>query len=264
MMSVPCPVWGTLNNGNYPQVPTIPFHHAFILHTRPYRETSLLLEAFSAEFGRVGLLAKGARRGKSRWRGLLQPFRLLLVSWVNRRELGLLTGVEPEMPLLLLRGRAVLSGFYLNELLLRLLEREDPQPQLFQSYLTAVRDLTEQHQEEPILRVFEKRLLDAIGYGLTLDRDVLKGQSIDPNAVYYYRLDSGPGLEPTPDPPEVRIGGRTLLALAQDHVSGSTELREAKRLLRLALQRQLGERPLMSRTLFRQPIDPPWALPKRG
>lgn len=244
-------------------MPTVHLHRAFILHTRPYGETSLLLEAFSAEFGRVGLLAKGARRGKSRWRGLLQPFRLLLLSWLNRRELGLLTSVEPEMPLLLLRWRALLSGFYLNELLLRLLERDDPQPQLFESYLTAVRDLTEQHQEEPILRVFEKRLLDAIGYGLTLDRDVQKGQSIDPNAVYYYRLDCGPGLEPASGPAEVQIGGRTLLALAQGHVSESTELREAKRLLRLALQRQLGEKPLMSRALFRQPIDLPAALPER-
>ena len=230
-------------------------HRAFILHTRPYGETSLLLEAFSVDFGRVGLLARGARRGKSRGRGLLQPFRLLLLSWLRRRELGLVTAVEADMPFPLLQGRAVLSGFYLNELLLRLLQRDDPQPQLFESYLTAIRELAEQPREEPILRVFEKRLLDALGYGLTLDRDVQRGQRIDPNAVYYYRLDCGPVLEPAFGPSEVQIGGRTLLALAQGHVSESTELLEAKRLLRLALKQQLGEKPLMSRTLFRKPID---------
>ena len=260
MMNVPYRGWATLNTGRDPQVATTPLHRAFILHTRPYGETSLLLEAFSAEFGRVGLLAKGARRGKSRWRGLLQPFRLLLLSWLKRRGLGLLTGVEPETPLFpVLHGRAVLSGFYLNELLLRLLERDDPQPQLFESYLRAVRDLAVQPCEEPVLRVFEKRLLDALGYGLILDRDVQKGQSIDPDTVYYYRLDRGPLLEPAFGPAEVEIGGRTLLALAQGHVHQSTELREAKRLLRLALQRQLGEQPLKSRSLFRKPSARPSA-----
>lgn len=253
MTNAPCPRWATLSTGNCPPVPSVQLQRGFILHTRPYGETSLLLEGFSAEFGRVGLLAKGARRAKSRWRGLLQPFRLLLLSCLKRRELGLITGVEPDMPFPSLRGRAVLSGLYLNELLLRLLQRDDPQPQLFEHYLTAVRDLAEQPHEEPILRVFEKHLLDVIGYGLTLDRDVQRGRRINPNAHYYYRLDHGPVLEPAFGPTEVPIGGRTLLALAQGHVSGTTELLEAKRLLRLALQRQLGKKPLVSRTLFRTP-----------
>lgn len=235
---------------------TVHLHHAFILHTRAYGETSLLLEVFSAEFGRMGLLAKGARRAKCRWRGLLQPFRLLLLSWLKRKELGLLTGVEPEIPFPLLRGRAVLSGFYVNELLLRLLQRDDPQPQLFEDYLAAIQGLAEQRREEPILRVFEKRLLDALGYGLTLDREVERGQSIDPNALYYYRLECGPVLEPAFGPADVPIGGRTLLALARGQVNEATELLEAKRLLRLALQRQLGEKPLTSRALFRKPNEP--------
>lgn len=236
-------------------VPSVHLQRGFILHTRPYGETSLLIEGFSAESGRIGLIAKGARQRKSRWRGLLQPFRLLLLSWLKRRELGIVTDVEPEMAFPLLRRRGVLSGLYLNELLLRLLRRDDPQPQLFEHYLTAVRDLAEQPHEEPILRVFEKQLLDVLGYGLTLDREVQKGQRINPNIRYYYRLDFGPVLESAAGATEVPIGGRTLLALAQGHVTGTTELLEAKRLLRLALQRQLGNKPLLSRTLFRKPSE---------
>lgn len=173
--------------------------------------------------------------------------------------MGYSRGVEAETPFPLLRGRAVLSGFYLNELLLRLLQRDDPVPQLFDDYLTAVRALAERPREEPILRVFEKRLLDVLGYGLTLDRDVQAGQRIDPNVVYYYRLDWGPMRDPAFGPAEVPVGGRTLLALAQGEFTQPTELMEAKRLLRLALKRQLGERPLLSRALFRKPIDLPIA-----
>lgn len=234
-------------------MPSVRLHRAFVLHTRPYGESSLLLEGFDSELGRIGLLAKGARRKSSRWRGLLQPFRPLLLSWLKRRELGLLMDVEPEGSFPVMAGRAAWSGLYLNELLFRLLQRDDPQPQLFEYYLRAIRDLAEQPREEPTLRIFEKRLLDAIGYGLTLDREVQKGQPIDPNARYYYRLDSGPMLESNLDPAEVAVGGGTLLGLAQGHVTGASELLEAKRLLRLALRRQLGTKPLRSRMLFQQP-----------
>lgn len=243
---------------------TVPLHRAFVLHSRPYGETSLLVEAFSARFGRVGLMAKGARRAKSRWRGLVQPFRPLLLCWLPRKELGLLTGIEAQMPFPLLVGRAVLCGFYLNELLLRLLPRDDPLPQLFEHYMTAVRDLAEQPREEPVLRIFEKHLLDALGYGLTLDRDVQGGQEIDPDAVYDYRLDSGPVRTPALGLVELPIGGRTLLALGRGQVHNPTELAEAKRLLRLALERQLGEKPLISRRLFRQPGVRRFGLAAKG
>ena len=228
---------------------------SFVLHRRLYGETSLLVEAFCVVFGRVGLVAKGARQRKAAWGALLQPFRPLLLSWQGRSELGLLTGAEVAMPWSSMDGRALLSGFYLNELLLRLLPRHDPQPRLFESYGATVCHLTARGAEEPVLRIFEKRLLDALGYGLMLDGEADLGQAIDPTAVYCYQIDRGPVRASGAGLGDMRVSGRTLLALAREQIDDPSELREAKCLLRRALQRQLGGRPLVSRSLFRRSLD---------
>ena len=225
---------------------------SFVLHRRPYRETSLLVEAFCADFGRVGLVAKGATRGKSPLASVLQPFRPLLLSWSGGGDLYTLTRAEQDGPVALLDGTALKSGFYLNELLVRLLHRHDPHPELFQSYQDALSQLGVSGHREPVLRVFEKRLLAAIGYGLVLDRVAETGRPIDPEEVYRYRPDHGPVADGQGSHMAIRVRGSTLVALARETLVDAQGLREAKHLMRNLLRAHLGEKPLASRALFRK------------
>ena len=142
---------------------------AFVLHARPWREASLIVEAFSRVHGRLGLVVRGARRPKSRIHGLLQPFIPLLLSWRGRGELATLTGVEAEGGALPLAGSAAIVGFYLNELLLRFVHRHDPEPRLFDHYRATLGRVACEDDPEPALRIFEKRLLEAAGYALELE-----------------------------------------------------------------------------------------------
>ncbi len=165
---------------------------AFILHRRPYRDSSLLLEAFSREYGRLGLIARGAASSRSRLKGVLQPFTPLLLSWRGDGDLATLNGGEEAgRPFPLLQNRA-LAGLYVNELLVRLLPRRDVQPALFNVYETLLAELATAVDEEPPLRRFEKRLLEELGYGLSLDRTADSGQPIVAEAHYRYVLDRGP------------------------------------------------------------------------
>lgn len=222
---------------------------AFVLHRKPYRETSLLVEAFTRDYGRVGLVARGVRRGKSRMAGLLQPFQPLLLSWSGKGELHSLTGAEQGGPPTLFQGRTVISGFYLNELLLRLLQRADPHPQLFADYATAIQALGT--REDPTLRAFEIALLDALGYGLSLEFDI-HGQPIEADSLYHYRLEEGPVRCASAPAGALLMHGRTLIGLNQQSLETPEVLSEAKRLLRTALAIYLGNRPLASRALYRQ------------
>ena len=229
----------------------VELERTFVLHQRPYRESSLLLEVFAAGFGRMGLLAKGARRPQSRWRGLLQPFRPLLLSWSSRGELALLTRAELEGRVGVLSGRNLLSAFYLNELLLRLLHRHDAHPELFHAYHDTLVRLGGDENGEAVLRIFEKRLLAALGYGPVLDRDVLSGEPIELDYAYDYWPDRGPIRQGFGEPQGVGISGWTLRALATERLDDASALREAKVLMRSLLAVHLGEKPLHSRGLFR-------------
>jgi len=162
---------------------------AFVLHHRAYRETSLIIEVFARGTGRVGLIAKGARRPKSALRGMLQSFRPLLLSWLDRGELGLLTGAEPDGYVRPLAGKALFSGLYMNELLMRLMHRHDPHPELLHHYGSAIDALGHGQRSEAVLRVFEKQMLESIGYGLVLDRDVESGEPIHGDYAYRYQTD---------------------------------------------------------------------------
>lgn len=252
---------------------------AFILHHRPWRDSSLTLEVFTPTHGRIALVARGARRPKSRLQGLMQPFRPLLISAVGRGEMGTLSGAELRdgagraLPL---QGRAVISGFYLNELLMRLLTRHDPHPRLFAAYETALSQLgapaLDAREEQRALRRFEFALLGEIGYGLVLDREVESGAPIDAERVYDYYPERGPvavavaveagsdaGVReprgPAATPAAIRLHGRSLIALARDELDDDGVLREAKHLMRMALGICLGGKPLRSRELFRkQPV----------
>ncbi|MCI0590943.1 MAG: DNA repair protein RecO [Gammaproteobacteria bacterium] len=220
------------------------------MHRRSYRETSVLLEVFSAEQGRVALVARGVRQTRSRYRNILQPFWRLQISWFGKGELGTLTAVEPDAPFRPLIGRQLIAGFYLNELLLRLLHRHESHRELFNAYDDAIAQLSTPEDEERVLRVFEKRLLQATGYGLRLDHEVQSGKAIDPEERYYYQVDTGP-LEAVPNGAEyIKVHGRTLLAIAAERFDGDDVLREAKQLMRLVLARYVGTKPLFSRELY--------------
>ena len=222
-----------------------------VLHQRPYRDSSLLVEAFTPDFGRVGLVARGARGPRSRMRGLLQPFRPLLLSWAGGGDLATLVGVEADGPMRVLAGIGLLSGFYVNELLVRLTARHDPHPGLYSAYAAVLAGLQEAGREEPALRIFEKRLLQELGYGLLLDREATSGRAIEPERLYRYRPELGPVPADEGAAQYPAIHGRNLLALAQERPDFDAEgLREAKGLMRNAIARQLGDRPLKSRDLF--------------
>lgn len=225
---------------------------AFVLHTRLYRETSLIVEAFGRDTGRLGLIAKGARRPKSALRGSLQSFRPLLLSWSGKGELGLLTGAEPDGFVQPLAGAALFSGLYMNELLMRLMHRHDPHPELFHYYRVAIEALGQGQLTEGVLRIFEKHMLESIGYGLVLDRDIASGEPIHGDVSYRYEIERGPTSAALDDDDGgVALTGETLLSLANERLESERALDEAKQLMRTALRRYLGDKPLATRTLFR-------------
>lgn len=223
---------------------------AFILHRRPYRNTSVLLEVFSQERGRLGLVARGAAAPKSRLKGLLQPFAPLLLSWSGVGELAaLIAAEEAGLPIALPPNR-VLAGLYVNELLVRLLPRLDPLPGLFAAYEVLLAELVTVPGEEPPLRRFEKRLLEELGYGLTLDCEAISGMPIVAEEHYRYVLDRGP-LAVHRTELGVPISGQGLLALRDGILVDPTVLSEVKQLTRAALAVQLHGRALKTRELYR-------------
>lgn len=226
----------------------------YVLHQRPYRNTSMLLEAFTADAGRIGLVARGARRGGSRIRPLLEPFRPLLLSWSGRGELRTLTGVESEGWRAPPTGHALLAGFYCSELILRLLGRDDPNPGAYAAYervLAALAGGAGGH--EGALRAFELQLLSALGYEPPLTVDIASGEPVRGDIDYDYLPEQGPAAagavraEGT-----VRVPGAHLLALAAGELDDPGVQRSARRVLRAALQPHLGARPLRSREIYRE------------
>jgi DNA repair protein RecO (recombination protein O) len=220
---------------------------AFVLHTYAYRETSLIVEAFARTFGRVSLLARGARRPRSPMRGVLLSFQPLVVSWFGKGELRTLSRAEWQGGQPLLQGEALLCGFYLNELLLRLLPREDAHDALFDQYRRALRQLAEGAESGPVLRAFEKSLLKELGYAMTLDRDSA-GAGIDSSRTYRYDPERGPveaaGGEPL-------VSGRTLLDMARDDYTDPVTQQQSKALMRVLINHRLEHQPLRSRQVFR-------------
>jgi len=236
---------------------------AFVLHTSAYRESSLLVEAYSRHYGRIGLIAKGARRAKTGLRAVLNPFQPLLLGWSGKSDLATLTAAEPDRIAPLLSGEALYCGFYMNELTMRLLHRHDPHERLFDAYQAALVRLQDGGEHDVALRIFEKHLLQELGYGLVLDRDVDAKTPIDPRTLYEYLLERGP-LPANGGPHNgVLIHGRSLLALAAERFNDAQELREAKLLMRCLLAQHLGDKPLRSRELF-QRLKVPVSLDKVG
>ena len=227
----------------------------FILHSRPYLESSLILDIFSREHGRLNLIAKGAKREKSRHAGLLQPYQRLLMAWRGKSELMTLTDVESDIEAYELQNARLIAGFYVNELLLRLLHQHESHSELFDLYGKAIFDLKGLENVDSILRIFEKGLLRSLGYGLVLDHEIHDGHAIEADKNYYYLIDAGPVKKPPATEDYVKISGNSLLALARGCLEHKQELEETKRLMRFILQRHLGSKPLSSRALYKAYVD---------
>ncbi|MEO6929540.1 MAG: DNA repair protein RecO [Casimicrobiaceae bacterium] len=224
---------------------------AFVLHTYPYRETSVIVEAWSANHGRVALIARGAKRGRSELRGTLQAFQPLALGWMGSRELKTLIRAEWLGGMPLPAGSALLCAFYLNELLLKLLPREDSHPALYADYAAALGALAEGAEQAPLLRRFELALLQAIGYALNLTHDVDQGAPIDANTRYHFLIEKGASRSPARnDQPGFGVQGSTLLALASADFSDVAAAAEAKRLMRVVLDHHLEARRLFSRRIM--------------
>jgi DNA repair protein RecO (recombination protein O) len=219
---------------------------AFVLHTRPWRETSLIVDILSRHHGRLGLVARGARRAGAAVKARLIPFQPLTLSWFGRAQLRTLHDAEWQGGGLMLRGHALMCGFYLNELLLRLLPEGDAHEKLFDHYTLALADLAARPDVEPVLRQFELDLLSELGYAQRLSH-LADGGEIDPEARYGYEIGTG-AVSPTPG--MATFSGNTLLAMAVGDFGRPATRVEAKILMRALLAHYLGDKPLATRQLL--------------
>jgi DNA repair protein RecO (recombination protein O) len=226
----------------------------YVLHTYPYKETSLIVELFTRRFGRVAVLARGARRPRSAMRGMLLSFQALRVSFTGSIELANLISVEWAGALQPLAGQGLMCGFYLNELLLRLLPREDPHEALFDTYGHALEQLSRASDMSVVLRGFEKRLLAELGYAPLLDRDVAS-RPIDPDALYAYEPERGPMLVNGTRSGALVVRGRTLLDVAADDYTSAATREEARNLMRALIGERLHGQVLHTRTVLRELSD---------
>jgi len=224
---------------------------AYVLHSRRYRESSLIVEFITRDCGRIALAAKGAIGTKQPRQQLLQPFSPLLLAWRGKGDLPTLTSLEPARVLPQIMGRTLYCGLYVNELVLKLTERNDPHSELFLAYSACMQDLIEAKgnnaELEKTLRRFELRLLNELGLGMLLDIDQ-QGLAIDPAAYYHYDFDAGPVIARQD---ENSVAGATLIALVSGEFSSEEQRLDARRLMRRVLGHHLGGRRLRSRELFK-------------
>ncbi|MDR1936344.1 MAG: DNA repair protein RecO [Candidatus Accumulibacter sp.] len=227
---------------------------AFVLHAYPFRETSLIVEAFARDFGRVALLARGARRPRSILRGVLMAFQPLELSWAGKGEIKTIVKAEWQGGQPLLSGKALLCGYYLNELLLHLLPREDAHARLFSVYAETLRQFAE-GPKEPDLRLFERSFLQELGYGLTLKHDE-QGRPIDPALYYAYEIERGPVRLRESGEAALMVSGKTLIDLGAGDFSDPRSLLEAKQLMRTLIAHCLGGKGLETRKIFLESQEP--------
>jgi len=232
---------------------------AYVLHRRPYRETSFIIEIFTPQYGRLSVIAKGVRKARSPAQGLLQPFHPLLVSWRGKSELMTLVSQDSQGQPRYLQGECLYAGFYLNELLLALLQKWDPHPFLYVAYEQTIAALQGSSLKERDLRIFEKRLLDELGYGILSVSDRSLEQTL--NAARYYRFIPEQGfvqseLDMVDQHSDSLFSGKSLLAIAREDWQDEEVLRDAKRLSRIVLAPLLGTKSINSRKLFVKQEEP--------
>lgn len=227
------------------------WQRAFVLHGRPYSETSLLIDLFTEGNGKIRLLAKGARSRRSQLKGCLQPFVPLLVRWGGKGEIKTLRNAEAVSLALPLTGTMLYSGLYVNELLSRVLDQGTAYPALFFDYLQCLQALAGSTGSfESALRCFELALLEQLGYGIDFLHCAGSGDPVADDMTYRYREEKGFIASLIKD--NLSFTGKDLQALAQREFSDSETLRAAKRFTRIALKPYLGSKPLKSRELFVQ------------
>jgi DNA repair protein RecO (recombination protein O) len=245
----------------------------YVLHTYPYRETSLILQVWTEKHGRLGLVAKGARRPKSSARGVLLPFQPLVLDWFGRGDLKTLKTAEPAVPAIPLAGQSLLSAFYLNELLLKLTTREDPHEGLYEAYdqaISSLRALSLRRMVadpkpangenpgpspiEPVLRRFELRLLQELGYAVELAREAGTHAPIVAEREYVYVVERGPMPAPADGHTPVncvRLAGMTLIDLECGRLDAPATVAQAKQLMRLLINHSLQGQELATRAMVR-------------
>ena len=223
---------------------------AFVLHHRPFRDTSQILDLISREHGKLAVVARGSRGARSRLKGILRPFMPLSVSWIIKSDLGTLTGAEVNGAPLSLTGDALLSGFYVNELILHFLHRHDPQPEIFDAYRQTIEELaTSGNAVAVCLRRFEIELLRQIGYALNLDHEHGSHKPLEPQQHYEYRPEQGAVAVSRDEGAQV-FKGEILTAIGEQRFADKLVIRSANRLLRNVISFHLGGKELKSRKVL--------------
>ena len=222
---------------------------AYLLHHRPWSDTSRILELMTHGHGRVTLFAHGARRPKSPLRAVLRPFLSLLVSWSGRADGGTLTSAEAAEGAFVLPPERVMSGFYLNELLLRLLPKEDRHEALYDAYAASLRQLAG-GEEQAALRAFESVLLEELGYGVDLERDAGSGRPLESDRYYHFEPGRGVVAVRDSDPGADAYAGRDVLGVAHGDFGRAPVLRAARRIYGAAIAHCLEGRGLASRDVM--------------
>ncbi len=224
---------------------------AWLLHHRPFRDSSQILDILSRDQGRLAVVAKGSRGAKSKLRGILRPFLPLQLSWFIRSDMGTLTGAEMDGAPLSLTGDALLSGYYVNELILKLLHRHDPQPEIFTAYSRTIERLAGSKNVAPLLRQFEIELLRILGYALNLDHDTQTKEPLRPQQHYEYRADQGPVAVNERAGPMV-FSGAELDAIRNQQFADPAVLKNAGSLLRNVIAYHLDGKELKSRKVLKE------------
>lgn len=238
-MNAPCKAWGLMTDS------FVYLQPAFILQQHKFRETSLIVDLLTRDFGRVSLVAKGVRKAKSKTAGQLQPFIPLTISYFGKTELKTLTDVEIIQPFIQLTGLALYCGFYVNELVGSFLHLYDPHPEVFASYDQCLSGLSDSSKIEAALRIFELDLMDAAGYGLQLEYDFHNEKPVHPLSNYHFNVEYGPV-----EAPDGHFSGKTLQALKSREFTDPQVLLDAKKLMRTVIAAYLHGKPLKSRTII--------------
>lgn len=229
----------------------------FVLHTYPYRETSLVVEVFTRRHGRMALVARGARRPHSALRGQIQPFTPLLLSWFGKGEVRTLHNAEWQGGLAPLAGMPLLCGFYLNELLLKLLARDDPHEALFDYYHGTLAQLAQPGDNplERVLRRFERHLLSEIGYAATFHEEAESAKPVQRAQHYVFVPERGPYADEGSGGLGIPVSGQTLLDMDEDRFDSPVTRAEAKQLMRALINHHLGGKPLYTRQMLKELIE---------
>jgi DNA repair protein RecO (recombination protein O) len=223
---------------------------AYVLHSRSFRNTSLIVEIFTREHGKFSVVARGARQNKSPFYSLLQPFTQLLVQWGGGGEMPTLYSAELNSRPSNLLNQQIYSGFYLNELLMNLLHRHDPHPALFDIYQLTLEKIRQDERVDVELRYFELDLLEQLGYGINLQHDTVTGKQVIDEERYTYLIEQGPVRNNDPDEHGMLVSGKTLRHMSRRSLTDQVERKEAKLLLRSILDHYLGYKPLKTRELL--------------